>query len=258
MEETSVLISDVKSQMKVEGKVRKICEICKKSFTDLSRHKITHVERKFPCNICGLKIRTKESLVNHMECRHMGISKKPYFCQVCGIHYSNTAHKLTHMDQSKVEKFTCNTCGKQMRFNKNLKKHERMHERVERNEVVYSNDFKLEVLEKAKEIGFEKMAKLVGVKESTIKGWGEDEGHRKVLHHPLHVKKEVVAFALANNNTEAEKKFNIGESTIRGWIKKMKNGDLKEDFEDFAPRKDYVQKKYSAQVLNILLDLFLS
>ena len=227
-----------------------LCEVCKKPFSkrsDLNLHKVSHEERKFPCNICGLKIRTKQSLVNHMESRHMGISKKPYFCQDCGIHYSHTAHKLTHMDQSKLEKFTCDTCGKQFGFNKNLKRHEKIHA-VEGKEVVYSNNFKLEVLEKSEEIGIEKMAKLVGLKESTIKSWGRDEGHQ-VVHQPLQVKKEVVAFALAKSVAEAEKEFNIEESTIRSWIKKLKNCETMED-EDFAPRKDYVQKKYSAQVFN--------
>ena len=230
-----------------------ICEICKKPFStmnDLNTHRIVHQERKFACNICGLKIRSKVSLVNHMESRHMGISKKPYFCQDCGIQYSNTSHRRMHMDQSKLEKYTCDTCGKQFGFNKNLKRHEKIHA-VEGKEVVYSNNFKLEVLEKSEEIGIEKMAKLVGLKESTIKGWGRDEGHQ-VVHQPLQVKKEVVAFALAKSVAEAEKEYNIEESTIRSWIKKLKNFEAMEDA-DFAPRKDYVQKKYSAQVFNFEL-----
>ena len=59
------------------------------------------------------------------------------------------------MDQSKLEKYTCDTCGKQFGFNKNLKKHKRSHTAV-RNEVIYSNKFKLEVLEKCKEKASEK------------------------------------------------------------------------------------------------------
>ena len=224
-----------------------MCEVCKKLFftiNELNTHKIVHKEKKYHCNICGLKIRSKRSLVNHTESRHMGISKKPYFCKDCGIHYSNTAHKLTHMDQSKLEKFTCETCGKQFGFNKNLKKHKRLH-RVEREEVILSNNLKLEVFGNFEEIGVDKMAKLVGIDKS----WGHDEG-RLVVHHTLEKKKEVVAFALKTSVTEAEKKYNIEESTIRSWRKKVKKcaANLWED--DSAHRKDYIQRKYSAQVSN--------
>ena len=227
-----------------------ICEVCKKPFTtinDLNTHKIVHEERKFPCNICGLKIRSKVSLVNHMEGRHMGISKKPYFCQDCGIQYSNTSHRRMHMDQSLLEKYPCDTCGKQFGFNKNLKKHKKMHTAV-RSEVIYSNNFKLEVLEKAKEIGIDETAKLVGIKDpKTIRGWGREDEGRLVVHHTLQIKKEVAAFALATSVSEAEKKYKIDESTIRSWTKKLNKCDTVENL-DFALRKDYVQRKYSAQV----------
>ena len=287
-EERNDIISDFKSEIKVEeksteneihcdqcGKVfstekdlehhnkslhQKIedlaCKVCKKAFSkyrNLKIHKRVHEERKFPCEICGLKVQTKKSLVNHMESRHMGISKKQYFCQDCGIHYSHSAHKLKHIDQSEREKFTCDICGNQFLFNKNLKAHERRHlaekyKVEEKEEVIYSNKFKLEALEKSKEIGFDKMAKLLGMNESTIKGWGRDdfEGH-KVVHHPLKVKQEVVAFALASSCTEAGRKYKMEEATIRFWIKKLKHTGAIEE-EGITPKGDYVQKKYSAQV----------
>ena len=227
-----------------------ICEICKKPFftmNDLNTHGIVHQERKFACNICGLKIRSKVSLVNHMESRHLGISKKPYFCQDCGIQYSNTSHRRMHMDQSKLEKYTCDTCGKQFGFNKNLKKHKRSHTAV-RNEVIYSNKFKLEVLEKCKEIGIDETAKLIGIKDpKTIEGWGRDGEGQLVVHHTLKMKKEAAAYALETSVSEAAKKYDIEESTIRSWIKKLKKCETMEDL-DFALRKDYVQRKYSAQV----------
>ena len=234
-----------------------VCEVCMKAFSttnELNTHKIVHREKKFHCNICGLKIRDKRSLVNHMESRHMGISKKPYFCQDCGIHYSNTAHKLTHMDQSKLEKFTCETCGKQFGFNKNLKKHKRLH-RVERDEVILSNNLKLEVLGNSEEIGADKMANLVGIKDDANKSFGHDEG-RLVVHHTPQTKKEVVAYAVETSVAEAENKYNIEESTIRSWLKKLKQcEDMWEDHS--APRKDYIQRKYTAQV-SLFYCLFVS
>ena len=230
-----------------------VCGDCTKLFTtinELNTHRIVHEERKFPCSICGLKIRSKVSLVNHMEGRHMGISKKPYFCQDCGIHHSNTAHKLIHMDRSMLEKFPCDDCGKQFGLKKNLKKHEMTHTaKSERSEVIYSNNFKMDVLKKSEEIGIAQIAKLVGIKDSTIKGWGHDDEGRLVVHHNLQMKKEVVAYALDNSVSEAEKKYKIDESTIRWWIKRLKKCDAMEDI-GFAMRKDYVQRKYSAQVLN--------
>ena len=151
------------------------------------------------------------------------------------------------MDQSKLEKFTCDTCGKQFGFNKNLKKHKRSHTAV-RNEVIYSNKFKLEVLEKCKEIGIDETAKLVGIKDpKTIEGWGRDGEGQLVVHHTLQMKKEVAAYALETSVSEAAKKYDIEESTIRSWIKKLKKCETMEDL-DFALRKDYVQRKYSAQV----------
>ena len=225
-----------------------VCEVCIKPFSttnELNTHKIVHREKKFHCNICSLKIRDKRSLVNHMESRHMGISKKPYFCQDCGIHYSNTAHKLTHMDQSKLEKFTCETCGKQFGFNKNLKKHKRLH-KVERDEVMLPNNLKLEVLGNSEKVDIDKMAQLVGIKDDNTKSFGHNEG-RLVVHHSPQTKKEVVAYAIETSVAEAEKKYNIEESTIRSWRKKVKKCDEKWE-DDSAPRKDYIQRKYNAQV----------
>ena len=118
----------------------------------------------------------------------------------------------------------------------------------ERSEVIYSNDFKLDVLKKSEEIGIAQVAKLVGIKDSTIKGWSHDDEGRMVVHHTLQLKKEVAAFALDNSVSEAEKKYSIDESTIHWWIKKLKKC---EDL-NFALRKDYIQRKYSAQVLNFV------
>ena len=142
-----------------------------------------------------------------------------------------------------------------LEFEESTNKHEKRHKAekgkmAEKEEVIFSNNFKLEVLEKSKEIGVEKMAKLLGIKESMIKGWGEDDVEgRKVVHHPLELKKGVVAFALASSCTEAGRKYDIEETSIRNWIKKVKYSGAIEE-EDFTPRRDYVQKKYSAQVSN--------
>ena len=187
--------------------------------------------------------RSISDLETEMKAENESEGKK---CKDCGIYYCNTDHKLTHMDQSKLEKFTCETCGKQFGFYNELKKHKRLH-RVERDEVLFSNNLKLEVLGNSEEIGVDKMAKLVG----SNKSWGHDEG-RLVFHQTLEMKKEVVNFALKTSVTEAEKKYNIEESTIRSWRKKLKKCDYMWE-DNSARRKDYIQQKYSAQVLIFLL-----
>ena len=68
-----------------------------------------------------------------------------------------------------------------------------------------------------------------------------------VIHHSLELQKEVIAFVEANSRKEAVEKYKIEESTIRSWIKKFDKlgGDLGGER---APKKDYVQKRWSPQV----------
>ena len=58
-------------------------------------------------------------------------------------------------------------------------------------------------------------------------------------------KKEVVASAQATSNREAAGKYKIEESTIRAWVKKVKNGTIDSNV---VEKKAYIQQKYSQQV----------
>ena len=55
----------------------------------------------------------------------------------------------------------------------------------------------------------------------------------------------MVASAQATSNREAAGKYKIEESTIRAWVKKVKNGTIDSNV---VAKKAYIQQKYSEQV----------
>ena len=71
------------------------------------------------------------------------------------------------MDPSNLEKYPCDACGRLFGLVKNLRRHVKTHN-IGR---YYSNEFKLEVLEKVERLGVNETAKIVGVRDSTINGW---------------------------------------------------------------------------------------
>ena len=134
------------------------CDECDKSFTsksNLTTHKQTHSGEKFPCHICGVQLARKINLINHMKSAHMEGAEKPYTIK-----------------QPPTEQIPCHICGKLFNHNRNYRLHFRrqhMEPKVKRVDV-YTNDFKLEVLEKVKEVGVIAARKAYGVHENTIKG----------------------------------------------------------------------------------------
>ena len=67
-----------------------------------------------------------------------------------------------------------------------------------------------------------------------------------VTHHSVAVQREVIDFVLATSRKEAAEKYKIEESTIRSWVKKFENRGGVVGSER-PPKKDYVQKRWSAQ-----------
>ena len=55
----------------------------------------------------------------------------------------------------------------------------------------------------------------------------------------------MVASALATSNRKAGMKYKIEESTIRAWVKKVKDGTIDSTV---VSKKAYFQQKYSEQV----------
>ena len=136
------------------------CDNCDKSFStksQLNTHLPTHTDNNFPCYMCGVKLSRKINLINHMKSLHAKSVEKP------------------KIKQAMSEKLPCDICGKLFNSNKTLKKHVRNHddvkpEKEEKTQKRFSNSFKLEVLEKVKDVGVQGARKAFGIHENTIKG----------------------------------------------------------------------------------------
>ena len=137
-----------------------VCKTCDKSFSsksNLNIHLPTHLENSFPCYMCGVKLCRKITLIKHMKSLHIEKVKKP------------------KTEQSMPEKLSCHICGKLFNSNKTLRKHDRRHnvirlEKAHTEPQRFSNSFKLEVLEKVKEVGVVAARKVFGLHVNTIKG----------------------------------------------------------------------------------------
>ena len=137
-----------------------VCNSCDKSFSsksNLNIHLPTHMENSFPCYMCGVKLSRKISLINHMKSLHIEKVRKP------------------KTEQPTPEKLSCHICGKLFKYNRTLRKHNRRHnviklEKAQTGPQRFSNFFKLEVLEKVKEVGVVAARKVFGLHVNTIKG----------------------------------------------------------------------------------------
>ena len=134
------------------------CDDCGKRFCsnpDLTQHKQTHSEEKFPCHICGMRLARKANLIGHIKRAHTKTAK--------------TAPKAV---ESGTELTPCDVCGKVFNHRRNYRLHFKRRHLVPkaRRAEKYSNAFKLEVLEKVKEVGIAAARKAFGVHENTMKG----------------------------------------------------------------------------------------
>ena len=106
--------------------------------------------------MCGVKLARKMNLVNHMKSKHTE-NEKP-----------------EKNEPSWPDKIFCHHCGKLFNHSRNLRLHEkRQHsggESKRQKGQAFSNSFKLEVLEKVKEIGVVAARKHFDIHENTIKG----------------------------------------------------------------------------------------
>lgn len=127
------------------------CEICDKSFKDMSRlqqHKKVHITKESPvCSYCGKTFSSKESLHVHMN-RHTGgfscsicskvfhqkiflrrhmdrhNGQEPYLCDICGKGWPTEKYLKVHMIKHSEERpFTCEQCGMNFKSESVLKSH---------------------------------------------------------------------------------------------------------------------------------------
>ncbi|XP_055372852.1 putative zinc finger protein 66 isoform X2 [Condylostylus longicornis] len=102
------------------------CPKCPKVFKNKFRlrvHMRGHNDSCHPCSICGLILKTMNTLKNHMLVHS---DAKPFKCNFCGKDFKRDKNLQNHMiTHSGLRPFICRFCGQSYANRSNCKKHEK-------------------------------------------------------------------------------------------------------------------------------------
>ena len=99
------------------------CTECSAVVTDLKTHMKSHQEKKFICEKCDKRYRTKFDLKTHMKAVHLKVLDT---CPHCG---RQTANLNKHIYGNHTNEFACSICGKLFARATQLNYHMKAHER---------------------------------------------------------------------------------------------------------------------------------
>ena len=163
--------------------IKHLCHLCPASYpsaTGLKQHLFTHSgdkkEKNFACKFCERRFVSNSELSRHIR-SHTG--EKPFTCDTCGKSFTTNSsmekHKTLHDidDTGNIrKKYVCEICNMRftrksyLTFHLNAHKEDNVGKRVK-----YTNEFKLNAIERSKEVGLVKACEEMRIPRNSLRNW---------------------------------------------------------------------------------------